>query len=134
MIALVIRQRVAIVGLESRLDQSDAEKAEKKKLHDLFGKFMAEGENLAKELKNAHGHAFGPWLRKRQIWAEQVVQTLDNMNLQTEAASFRHAGEKDPLVGPGIVPDDRYWYRLYQDQLTGYRNKIQEIVTRRLPN
>jgi hypothetical protein len=118
---------------ESKADDDAATKRENKRLHDLFGEFMVEGELLTKELGRTHGDKFGAWLQKRRTWEEKICQTLIEMSLSTEAAAFRHAGEKDPKVAPGTVVDDRYWYQLYGEQINGCRTKLQDIVMRRLP-
>lgn len=122
----------SVQTLANQADQSEAIKKENKRLHDLFGELMDEGEALANELRRGM-RDFGGWLQKRRGWAERVSTTLVEMNLPTEAAAFRHSGEKDARPTPGTVIDDKYLYQLYSEQLNGYRTRLQEIVTRRLP-
>jgi hypothetical protein len=118
---------------ESKAEDKAATQQEKKRLHDLFGGFMKEGESLADELRRGM-QSYGPWLQKRREWVERVSQALTDMGLPTEAAGFRQAGEKDrPIFPPGTVESPRLYYDLYSSQLTGYRTKLQEIVSRRLP-
>jgi hypothetical protein len=129
---VIFRQRMTIVGLENAANQSESKKANSVQQHALFGTLMTEGEGLAKELKRTHGDAFGPWLIKRRNWIDQVALALTDMHFPTEASAFRQAGEKDPDTKPGVIVNDHYWYDFYNGQLTGYRTKLQEIVTRRL--
>jgi hypothetical protein len=94
---------------------------------------VVEGESLAEELRRTPGENYGAWLQKRRSWTEKVSQALTGMGFSTEAAAFRHAGEKDPkILSPGAMPDPRYWYDFYSAQLDGYRTKLQDIVERRL--
>jgi hypothetical protein len=131
-IVLVIRQQLVIIGLEGRIDQSGAIKAESKRRHGVFGKFMEEGEALAKELREIHGEQFQGWEKQRKVWREQVCATLTEMGVSTEAAAFRHAGERDPKPAPGTVIDDRYLHKLYGEQLEGNRGELKAIVQRLL--
>lgn len=132
-IVVVVRQRLTIASLESKADQSAVDKAEAKRLHDLFGEFMSEGESLACELRQGIGN-YGLWLAKRNDWIARVSQTLVKMNLPTEAATFRHAGEKDFIPPPGTVFDKKHQFEFYMSQLAGSRTELQEIVKRRLPS
>jgi hypothetical protein len=119
--------------LEMEADQSEAIKKENKRLHNLFAEFMEEAESLARELKENPGDNYGAWLQERRNWMEKVGQTLIDMNLPTEAAAFRHAGEKDATIpAPGTVLNRRYWYDFYSGQLDACRTKLQSIVERRL--
>jgi hypothetical protein len=127
--ALEKRAQVA----ETTLSESHDKSQENNRLHSLFGDFLDEGESLADELRRGM-QVYGPWLDKRSKWVEKVSQTLTDMKLPTDAAAFRQAGEKDlPIFPPGTVSTPRLYYDHYSSQLTGYRTKLQEIVTRRLP-
>jgi hypothetical protein len=131
MTALVFRQRATIVNLESRLDQSDAQKAENKRLNSLFADLSKEGEALADELRRGMLH-FGPWLQKREKWKQRTSKNIEDAGWPVDAADFRHSGEKDLKVGPGTVMNDGILFELYRDQLSGCRKKLAEIVARRL--
>jgi hypothetical protein len=102
-------------------------------LHDLFADLSREGETLAAELRSGM-REFGPWLQKRREWRERVSKMIEDSGWPADAADFRHAGEKDLKAGPGAVMNDRVlFFELYRDQLSGNRNKLAEIVARRLP-
>jgi hypothetical protein len=133
MTALVIRQRAYIVGLEFRLDRSDATKNENKKLHDTFAALAREGEALADELRRGL-RDYGLWLQKREQWRTRTSESMDKAGWLVDATDFRHAGEKDLKVAPGTVTNDKIFFELYRDQLSGNRNKLAEIVARRLPS
>ena len=129
-----------IDALETRVLHAEREVADaaatnrrNAELHDLFGALMEEGEALAQTLKETHGNEFPAWAQKRRVWIEGVNQTLVQMGFSTEAAAFRQAGEIEPIPAPGTIMDDRYYYRLYNEQLTGSRNELKDIVRRRLP-
>ena len=100
--------------------------------HMAFGEFMGEGEGLARDLR-AGMRDYGVWLQKRRLWVERVSDYLTNLGLPDEAAAFRHAGESDPdpaqLVGPNQA---LYWHRFYGGQLDEYREKLSDIIARRL--
>jgi hypothetical protein len=61
---VVARQRSAIVQHERREHKSSETEMESRRLHDLFGGFMREGEALADELRRGVQH-YGIWLKKR---------------------------------------------------------------------
>jgi hypothetical protein len=101
----------SVQTLENQANQSVAVQRENKRLHDLFGAFMNEGEALADELRRGV-RDFAPCLEKRRNWVERVSQSLVDMNLPTEAAAFRHSGEVEARPAPGTVIDDKYLYQL----------------------
>jgi len=109
-----------------------SEKEKARQLHVAFGEFMAEGEGLAREWR-AGMREYGPWLQKRREWVERVSDYLTNLGLPDEAAAFRHAGESDPdpaqLVGPNQAV---YWHRFYGGHLDKWREKLADIIARRL--
>jgi hypothetical protein len=116
---------------ETVLFEVQSSKREQDKLQNLFGKLLSEGEALADELRRGVQN-YAPWLEKRKKWVADVSQALTDINLPTEATGFRQAGEKDlPIFPPGTAISPRLYYDLYNDQLTGYRTKLQEIVGRR---
>jgi hypothetical protein len=95
---------------ESKADDDAATNRENKRLHDLFGEFMVEGELLTKELGGTHGDKFGAWLQKRRTWEEKICQTLIEMSLSTETAAFRHAGNEEVAARrAAFVVDGEGW-------------------------
>ena len=129
---VIARQRIAIVALEDDTRRLRDGRVDTERLHNLFGGFMDEGAALALELRRGM-EIYGPWLAKRNDWIMRVSKTLTDMNLPTEAAAFRHAGEKDFIPPPGTVFDRKHQFQLYMEQLTGCRTELQKIVQRRVP-
>jgi len=115
-----------------------ARDAEAQRLHGVFGDFMTQGEALAIELRRGLPHheglpVFGPWLQKRQEWIQRVSESLRDTGLPDEAAAFRHAAEGDPDINQLVGPNQSvYWYRFYSGQLDKCREKLADIVARRL--
>ena len=109
-------------------------KNELARLHERFSLYMTEGEQLAHEHRQGiREHGYGGWLQKRGQWVERVSEAITALGLPDEAAAFRHAGEADPdanqLVGPN---QSLYWFKFYNGQLDKWREKLADIVARRL--
>jgi len=109
-------------------------KEELARLHERFGMYMTEGEHLAHEHRQGiREHGYGVWLQKRGQWVARVSEAITALGLPDEAAAFRHAGEADPdasqLVGPN---QSLYWFKFYNGQLDEWREKLADIVARRL--
>lgn len=109
------------------------DKEELTRLHGRFGVYMTEGEALARELcQGIRQDQYGVWLQKRGQWVALVSEAITGLGLPDEGAAFRHAGEADPdasqLVGPNQAA---YWFRFYNGQLDGWRQKLADIVARR---
>jgi len=115
-----------------------ARNAEAQRLHAVFGDFMTQGEALAIELRRGLPHheglpVFGPWLQRRQDWIQRTSELIRDMGLPDEAAAFRHAVEGDPDINQLVGPNQSvYWYRFYTGQLDKGREKLADIVSRRL--
>jgi hypothetical protein len=132
--SFVINLVHAPVSLESALqtqEQTIQDKTRGKKVQARFAVLMQEGEKLSVELMK---NEFGPWLIERREWAKRVGQALVDIDLLTDAEAFRHSGElQPPYRGPGVVADTVYWRQFYGNGLKAYRDKLQEIVQRKLP-
>jgi hypothetical protein len=115
--------------LEDAQNLDRKNKAEARRLHSVFGDFMAGGEALAIELRRGLPYhegspVYGPWLQKRQEWVQRASESLSNIGLPDEAAAFRHAVEGDPDVNQLVGPNQSvYWYRFYSGQLDKCREK-----------
>ena len=137
-IVVFARQRSTIVSLEDGQKRDRENRAAARRLHGVFGDFMTEGEALAIELRRGLPHhqgspVFGPWLQKRQEWTQRVGESLRGMGLPDEAAALRHALEGDPDINQLVGPNQSvYWYRFYSGQLDKCREKLADIVARRL--
>jgi hypothetical protein len=134
------RQRSTIASLEDAQERDRNNKAEAQRLHGVFGDFMIEGEALAGELRRGLPHhqgspMYGPWLQKRQDWIQRASASLRDIGLPDEAAAFRHAVEGDPDIHQLVGSNQSrsiYWYRFYAGQLDKCREKLADIVARRL--
>lgn len=110
------------------------DKGELARLHEEFGIYMTEGENIARELrKGIRQDQYGPWLQKRGQWVARVSEAITALGLPDEAAAFRHAGERDADATQIFGPNQAlYFIKLYMGQLDGWREKLADIVARRL--
>jgi hypothetical protein len=104
------------------------------RLHERFRVYMTEGEELTREHRRGiREHGYGPWLEKRRQLVERVSEAITGLGLPDEAAAFRHAGEADPDVSQLVGPNQSlYWFRFYNGQLDRWREKLADIVARRL--
>jgi hypothetical protein len=132
------RQRSTIASHEDAQNRDRENRAEARRLHGVFGDFMTEGEALAIELRRGLPYhegspVFGPWLEKRQEWVRRASESLRDIGLPDEAAAFRHAVEGDPDINQLVGPNQSvYWYRFHSGQLDKCREKLADIVARRL--
>ena len=132
------RQRSSIDSLEDAQKRDRENKAEARRLHGVFGDFMTEGEALAVELRRGLPYhqgeqVFGPWLEKRRLWVQRASDSLRDVGLPDEAAAFRHAAEGDADINQLVGPNQSvYWYRFYGGQLDKCREKLADVVARRL--
>ncbi len=137
-VLVFFRQRSTIASLGDSEKRDRENKADARRLHDVFGDFMTEGEALAGELRQGlpyHEGApvFGPWLQRRQEWVRRASDSLRDMGLPDDAAAFRHAVEGDPDINQLVGPNQSvYWYRFYGGQLDKCREKLADVVARRV--
>jgi hypothetical protein len=134
-VSVFARQRSTIASLENAQKRDRENKAKARRLHGVFGDFMTEGEALATELRRGlpHPAEFGPWLQNRREWIQRASESLIAIGLPDEAAAFRHAVEGDPDINQLVGPNQSiYWYRFYGGQLDKCREKLADIVARRL--
>jgi len=72
---------------EKTTSDAEAIAEEKRRLQDLFGGFLNEGESLANQLRRGMAD-YGTWLDERQRWATRVSQSLIDMHLPTRPPRF----------------------------------------------
>jgi hypothetical protein len=114
--------------------------AEAQRLHAVLGDLMTQGEAFASELRRGLPHheglpVFGPWLQRRQEWIQRTSESLSDIGLPDEAAAFRHAVEGDADINQlrgSRQSQSIYWHRFYGSQLDKCREKLADIVARRL--
>jgi len=137
-VIVFFRQRSAITSLEDAQKRDRNNKAEAQRLHVVFGDFMAQGEGLARELRQGLPRHQGVeqynlWVQKRGEWVQRVSDALRDIGLPDEASAFRHAVEGDPDITQLLGPNQSvYWRRFYNGQLDNCRQKLADIVARRL--
>jgi hypothetical protein len=129
---VVIRQRLAIVGLEDRLEQASSEQAEKKQQHDLFGSIMQQGVNVSTALAECQTDSqFSSWDAGFAEWLVLAKMAIKDLGYYSDSVEFVRAGENaEPVAGP------MDWRNQQEERcrvLAEHQKKLEEIVHRRLP-
>jgi len=128
MTILVIRQRLAIVGLENQCAQFAASEIETEKVRQQFAEIMTSGRNLSDGLGRCQPEQFGIWDGGLDTWVETVKSFLSEHGYHTEAIEFERAKEgAEPVIG---AMDFRNKKERRKRILKAYENKLEEISQR----